>query len=82
MQTDKNAKEITLISLPPSTIKALDDYNITFNKNLKEATKSSDIIFIDSYALFKDDLQKYIREDGFSLTKDAYYKLAQKVSEK
>ena len=82
LQTDKNAKEITLISLPPSTIKALDDYNITFNKNLKEATKSSDIIFIDSYALFKDDLQKYIREDGFSLTKDAYYKLAQKVSEK
>lgn len=82
LKTDKNAKEITLILLPPSIIKKIDEYNISYNKLIKEVINPSNVIFIDSYDLFKDDLDKYIREDGFSLTKDAYYKLAQKVSER
>lgn len=82
LKNDKNAKKITFITLPPSTIKGLDDFNYNYNKVIKEVTEKSSIEIIDSYSLFKNDLQKYIRKDGFSLTKDAYFKLAQKVSEK
>ena len=47
-----------------------------------EIGDTSIVKIIDSYALFNDDLEKYIRDDGFSLSKEAYYKLAKEVSER
>jgi hypothetical protein len=77
----ENAKKIVFITLPPSTIKDIDDFNKNYNKVIKEIAEKSSIKIVDSYTLFKDDVQKYIRKDGISLSKDAYYLLAKKVSE-
>jgi len=81
LKVNKSTKKITWILLPPSTIKEIDDFNTNYNKIIKEVAKSSNITLIDSYSLFKDNVQKYICADGFSLSKDAYYVLAKKVSE-
>lgn len=81
LKNDKKAKKIIFISLPPSNIKAIDDFNKNYNMVIKEVAEKSNIKIVDSYALFKDNIQRYIRKDDISLSKDAYYLLAQKILE-
>ncbi len=82
LNVNKNPKKIIWILLPPSPIKETDNFNSNYNMLIKEVATTPNSTVIDSYSLFKDDLQKYIRKDGFSLSKEAYYLLAKKVSEK
>ncbi len=82
LKVEKRAEEIIIVLLPPSTIDEDDTFNRNYNKILLEVGDKPNVKIIDSYTLFQDDLEKYIRADGFSLSKDAYYKLAKKVSER
>ena len=82
LRVEKKAKKIIFITLPPSKIDVVNKHNIDYNKIIEELAEVSNVIILDSYALFKDDIEKYIRKDGISLSKDAYYLLAKKVSEK
>jgi lysophospholipase L1-like esterase len=79
---EKDPKRVFLILLPPSPNLELNSYTTNYNKIVIEALGDSKTEIINTEILFSENIQKYIREDGVSISKDGYYKLAKEIAKK
>ena len=79
---EKDPKRVFLILLPPSPNLELNSYTTNYNRIVIEALGDSRAEIINTEILFADNIQKYIREDGVSISKDGYFKLAKEIAKK
>lgn len=77
---EKKPKKIVLITLPPSKDNSVKQSNSRLNEQFFALTETDGVELIDTYQLFTDNLDKYIREDGITISRDGYYELAKKTS--
>lgn len=76
----KTDKKSIFILLPPSKNEVINKSNIEKNKVLLELSEIENIELINTFLLFKEDLDKYIRDDGITISRDGYYKLAKETA--
>lgn len=76
---NKSPKKVIVISLPPSKDELINEENVKKNDVFFEFSKTNDIKLIDTFLLFDGNLEKYLREDGISISRDGYYKLAKET---
>lgn len=77
---EKNPETIIVLGLPPSLDNALDVHHAQFNSVLRKLSIAKGIVFIDTYQVFSENIEKFIREDGISISRDGYYELAKLTS--
>ncbi|MDP2686912.1 MAG: SGNH/GDSL hydrolase family protein [Aequorivita sp.] len=72
-------QKIVLIMLPPSRDAIINQRNSKINDVFLELSKTNDLELIDTFQLFSENLDKYIRKDGISISRDGYYELAKET---
>lgn len=78
----KSPTKIIFITLPPSKDKIISERNAKLNSIFIELSKSEKVEWIDSFELFSDNLDKFIRKDGVNITRDGYYELAKETTKR
>lgn len=78
----KNPKKIILIALPPSRDAMINEKNREINAVFLELSKANNCELIDTFQLFSENLDKYIRKDGRNITRDGYFELAKETAKR
>lgn len=78
----KKPQKIILIALPPSKDSLVNQRNREINNVFQALSKTNDFELIDTYQLFIENLDKYLRKDGVNISRDGYHELAKKTSQR
>ncbi|HNP66390.1 MAG TPA: SGNH/GDSL hydrolase family protein [Aequorivita sp.] len=78
----KKPQKIILITLPPSKDSLVNQRNREINNVFQALSKTNDFELIDTYQLFIENLDKYLRKDGVNISRDGYHELAMKTSQR
>lgn len=78
----KKPQKIVLITLPPSKDDLVNQRNSEINDVFIKLSKTNDFELIDTFQLFSENIDKYIRKDGINISRDGYYKLAKETTKR
>ena len=78
----KNPQKIVLITLPPSKDAIINQRNKGINDVLFKLSKTNNVELIDTFQLFSENLEKYLREGGINISRDGYFKLAKETAKR
>ena len=78
----KEPKRVFVILLPRSPNIEYNNFTSKYNRIIVEAIGSLEVEVINTETLFSKNIKKYLREDGESISKDGYYKLASEIANK
>lgn len=78
----KKPQKIILITLPPSKDVIINERNREINDVFLKLSKANNFELIDTFQLFSENLDKYIRKDGRNITRDGYFELAKETAKR
>lgn len=78
----RKPQNIVLITLPPSKDAVLNKRNKVINQVFLELSDENYAELIDTFQLFSENLEKYIRRDGINISRDGYYELAKQTAKR
>ncbi len=78
----KNPQKIVLITMPPSRDAEVDQKHKTINDIFTTLSSTIDLELIDTFRLFSQNLDKYIRKDSVNISRDGYYELAKETAKR
>jgi len=78
----KTPQKIVLITLPPSKDTIVNQRNKEINNVFLEHSKTNDFELINTFKLFSENIDKYIRKDGINISRDGYYELAKETAKR
>ncbi|MEZ4881727.1 MAG: SGNH/GDSL hydrolase family protein [Flavobacteriaceae bacterium] len=76
----KRPQKTILITLPPSNDTIVNQRNKQINNVFLELSKTNEFELIDTFQIFSENIDKYIRKDGINISRDGYYKLAKETA--
>lgn len=76
----KRPQKTILITLPPSNDTIVNQRNKQINNVFLELSKINEFELIDTFQIFSENIDKYIRKDGINISRDGYYKLAKETA--
>lgn len=80
--SSKNPKQIFWIMLPPVRDDSLKTHYSQMNTIIEKFTTHPKTDVIVTSELFSDSIPKFIREDGVSISRDGYYRIAKRAAKK
>lgn len=78
----KKPQKIVLITLPPSKNGLVNQRNSEINDVFIALSKINDFELIDTFQLFSENIDKYIRKDGINISRGGYYELAKETAKR